>query len=223
MSSLTTTSALSKTAWVAAASPVSQSKQWLSVLPSRSVRITGASGSSAFRTSMTGSRMSYSTSISSSASRAAYRSSATTKATSWPWKRTLSVASTACTSLDRVGIQARPFSASMAPVTTSFTFGCACATVVSMLTIRACAIGARRIGQVQHAGQLQVVDVAALAADEARVLLAQHPAVPDGLAVVVLERRLALVDGGHELASSRTVRVPASSAAAHCTERTIVA
>ncbi len=70
MSWLTTTSAFANTASVAAASPVSQSKQWLSVLPSRSSRITGASGASAFRTSITGGSMSYSTSISSSASRA---------------------------------------------------------------------------------------------------------------------------------------------------------
>ena len=41
MSSCTTTSAFAKTASVAASSPVSQSKQWLSVLPSRSSRITG--------------------------------------------------------------------------------------------------------------------------------------------------------------------------------------
>ncbi len=47
MSSLTTTSAFANTASVAAASPVSQSKQWLSVLPSRSSRITGASGARA--------------------------------------------------------------------------------------------------------------------------------------------------------------------------------
>ena len=36
-----------------------------------------------------------------------YGFSATTAATSWPWKRTLSVASTACVSPERVGIQAR--------------------------------------------------------------------------------------------------------------------
>ena len=71
MSWVTTTSALANAASVAASSPVSQSKQWLSVLPSRSSRITGASGSSALRASMTGGRISYSTSISSSASRAA--------------------------------------------------------------------------------------------------------------------------------------------------------
>ena len=70
ISCLTTTSAFANAASVAAASPVSQSKQWLSVLPSRSVRITAASGSSAFRASITGSNGSYSTSINSSASRA---------------------------------------------------------------------------------------------------------------------------------------------------------
>ena len=44
MSWVTTTSALAKTASVAALSPDSQSKMWLSVLPSMSSRITGASG-----------------------------------------------------------------------------------------------------------------------------------------------------------------------------------
>ena len=39
--------------------------------------------------------------------------------------------------------------------------------------------------EVQHAGQLDVVDVPAHAADEARVLLAEHPAVADGRLVVV--------------------------------------
>ena len=100
----------------------------------------------------------------------------------------MSVASTACTSLDRVGIQARPFSASIAPVTTSLTFGQGLAALVSMLTIRAWAIGRAQDRQVQHALELHVVDVAAPAADEARVLLAQHPAVADRLLVVVLER-----------------------------------
>src|SRR5262245_43523176 len=147
MSWLTTTSARANTASVSARSPVSQSKQWLSVLPARSSRITGADGSSAVRTSTTAGRCSYSTSISSSASRAAYRSSATTNATSWPWKRTLSVARTACSSLARVGIQARFRSASMAPVTTSRTFGWACAAVTSTLRIRPCAIGDRRIAR----------------------------------------------------------------------------
>ena len=67
-------------------------------LASMSSRMTGASGSRARRASITGGSGSYSTSISSNASLAEYRSSATTKATSWPWKRTLSVASTATTS-----------------------------------------------------------------------------------------------------------------------------
>jgi hypothetical protein len=71
ISSLTTTSALSNTASVAALSPASQSKMWLSVLPSLSSRITAASGSSALRALTTGGSGSYSTSISSSASRAA--------------------------------------------------------------------------------------------------------------------------------------------------------
>src|SRR6266568_8198677 len=90
----TTTSASANTASVRALSPADQSKMWLSVVPSLSSQITGASGSVARRASTTAGSGSYSTSISSSASLAAYRSSATTNATSWPWNRTLSVAST---------------------------------------------------------------------------------------------------------------------------------
>ena len=81
--------------------------------------------------------------ISSSASRAAYLSVATTKAISWPWNRTLSVASTACTSPEIVGIQARPRSARSAPVNTAMTFGWAVAAVASTETILACASGLR--------------------------------------------------------------------------------
>ena len=88
---------------------------------------------------------SYSTSIRLSASRAVYRSSAMTNATSWPWKRTLSVASTAWVSYDIVGIQARPSVASVSPVMTACTFGWASAAEVSIETIRACAYGLRRI------------------------------------------------------------------------------
>src|ERR1017187_7132049 len=82
MSCATTTSAAAKMASVAAWSPAAQSKTWLSCLPSRSSRITGAPGSSAFVASITTGSGSYSTLMSSSASRAEYRSSATTKATS---------------------------------------------------------------------------------------------------------------------------------------------
>ncbi len=70
MSCSTTTSARAKAAAVAAASPASQSKMWLSVRPTWSSRITGASGSSARTGSTTASSGSYSTSINSSASRA---------------------------------------------------------------------------------------------------------------------------------------------------------
>ena len=142
---MTTTSAAANTSSASALSPASQSKMWLSVRPSMSSRITGASGSSALRASTTGGRSSYSTSISSSASRAEYLSSATTNATSWPWKRTLSVASTACTSALSVGIQARLSDSRVAPVMTARTFGCASAWLVSIDTIRACATGLRRI------------------------------------------------------------------------------
>ena len=71
----------------------------------------------------------------------------------------------------------------------------------------------------QHAGQADVVDIVAAAADEARILLAEHPAVPARFLVVVgqIFRRLrAVLDGRHALASS------CAFLAAHCTERTIV-
>ena len=82
-------------------------------------------------------------------------------------------------------------------------------------------------------GQLDVVDVPALAADEARVLLAQHPAVADRLLVVVVElevlgrlastavmTRLPAVSA---LAARRSASAAASCSAAHWTERTMVA
>ena len=50
---LTTTSAAANTASVAARSPASQSKMWLSALPSRSSLITGAPGASARPASIT--------------------------------------------------------------------------------------------------------------------------------------------------------------------------
>jgi hypothetical protein len=67
-----------------------------------------------------------------------------TNATSWPWKRTLSVASTAWTSCDSVGIHDRPSPASISPVITALTFGCASAALVSTERIRAWAYGLRR-------------------------------------------------------------------------------
>ena len=60
----------SNTASVRAASPASQSKMWLLAWCSMSSRMTGASGSSAWRASTTAGSGSYSTSISSRASRA---------------------------------------------------------------------------------------------------------------------------------------------------------
>jgi hypothetical protein len=83
---------------------------------------------------------------------------------------------------------------------------------------------------VQHAGQLYVVDVPALAADEPRVLLAEHAAEADRLLVVVLEPGGTVIDGGHDALplplatdSGCACRWAASYAAAHFTERTIVA
>jgi hypothetical protein len=55
-----------------------------------------------------------------------------TAATSWPWNRTLSVASTAWVSIDIVGIHARLCWAMSSPVTTATTPGTAEAAAVSM-------------------------------------------------------------------------------------------
>jgi hypothetical protein len=55
----------------------------------------------------------------------------------------LSVASTACTSWESVGIQARFSPASVSPVMTALTFGCASAAAVSIETILAWASGLR--------------------------------------------------------------------------------
>jgi hypothetical protein len=71
--------------------------------------------------------------------------SAMTAATSCPWKRTLSVASTAWVSPDIVGIHARLCCAMSSPVTTATTPGSAVASDVSMETIRACGTGLRRM------------------------------------------------------------------------------
>ena len=62
---------------------------------------------------------------------------------------------------------------------TAFTLGWASAAEVSMLLMRAWASGTAQDGAVQHPRQLQVVDVVALAADEARVFLAPHPPEAD--------------------------------------------
>src|SRR6266487_1980776 len=147
MSRTTTTSAAAKTASVAASSPAAQSKILLSARPGRSSRTTGAPGSSARSASATTGSGSYSTWISSSASRAEYRSWATTNAISWPWKRTLSVARTACASWEIVGIQASPSPARSCPVNTASTRGWASAATVSIAVILACGWGLRRIEQ----------------------------------------------------------------------------
>ena len=70
-SCLTTTSASARARSVAALSPTSQWKMWLSFLPSLSVRSTGASGSSALNGSTTTGSGSYSTSTASTPSAAA--------------------------------------------------------------------------------------------------------------------------------------------------------
>ncbi len=63
--------------------------------PSLSSLMTGASAACACSGLTTTGSGSYSTSMASHASLAMYGSSAMTQATSWPWNRTLSVASTA--------------------------------------------------------------------------------------------------------------------------------
>ena len=68
-----------------------------------------------------------------------------TAATSWPWYRTLSVASTAWVSPERVGIQAKPWAASASPVTTATTPSIASAAEASIERIRAWATGERTI------------------------------------------------------------------------------
>ena len=68
-----------------------------------------------------------------------------TAATSWPWKRTVSVTSTACVSPDSVGIHARLCCAISSPVTTAMTPGSACAFDASIPFSFACAYGLRRI------------------------------------------------------------------------------
>ncbi|CAB4850595.1 unannotated protein [freshwater metagenome] len=77
-----------------------------------------------------------------------------TNATSWPWKRTLSVASTAWVSYDRVGIQASPRPARVSPVITACTPGSASAAEVSIETMRAWAYGLRRMALWSMPGRL---------------------------------------------------------------------
>ena len=79
----------------------------------------------------------------SSASSAWYCVLAMTQTTSWPWKRTLSVARTACVSPASVGIHARPCSASRSPVTHATTPGIAMAREQSIELILAWANGDR--------------------------------------------------------------------------------
>src|SRR2546430_640239 len=74
-----------------------------------------------------------------------YGSSATTAATSCPWNRTLSVASTAWVSEEMVGIHASLCCAISSPVTTAITPGRAPAFDVSIDRIRAWANGLRRM------------------------------------------------------------------------------
>ena len=65
---------------------------------------------------------------------------------------------------------------------TALTFGCASAADVSIDTMRAWAYGLREDRAVEHARHRDVVEVVALAAEEAGVLLAQHAPEPDRVA-----------------------------------------
>ena len=77
-----------------------------------------------------------------------------------------------------------------APVTTRTTPGSASAFEVSMLTMRAWACGLRTIAAWAMSGQADVVDVAALAAEEPRVL-DPVDALPEPAALAgLLQRRL---------------------------------
>ena len=93
-----------------------------------------------------------------------------TKATSWFWNRTLPSASTICTSPASVGIQARLTVFSVSAVITATTPGTAAAFVVSIFLTRAWRVRRAVEFAVEHAGQLDVVDVIALALGEADVL-----------------------------------------------------
>ena len=76
-----------------------------------------------------------------------------TAQTSWPWNRTLSVASTAWVSYDSVGIHARLRAAIISPVITMRTPGIAYAALVSIEVIFACAKGLRRISMYNMPGR----------------------------------------------------------------------
>ncbi len=76
-----------------------------------------------------------------------------TQATSCPWNRTLSVASTAWVSYDNVGIQARLRAAIVSPVRTRRTPGIAQAFDASIDLIRAWARGLRRISMCSIPGR----------------------------------------------------------------------
>ena len=94
-----------------------------------------------------------------------------TPATSCAWYITFSVGSTICVSDISVGIQCRLYCASVSPVITASTPGTFSARSVLIDLMR---VGERAADdvQVEHAGQLDVVHVAALPADEARIFLA---------------------------------------------------
>ena len=83
---------------------------------------------------------------------------------------------------------------------TALTPGSASAADVSIAVDPRVRERAAQDGAVEHAGQLHVVDVVALAAEEADVLLAVHAAEADGVPGGA-ERDRGLFDGGHAVTS----------------------
>ena len=81
--------------------------------------------------------------------------------------------------VDIVGIHASPRASRSDPVITAWTRGCWSAAVVSIETILRVRVRASQDRAVQHPRQLHVVDVRALATDEASILLARHAAEAD--------------------------------------------
>ena len=214
----TTTSAPSMAASVPALSPTFHSKTTLFGAFSWSC---GAPAAIAFSASTTAGSGSQSTSIASSASCACSGVSATTAATPSPVHLTLSVASDAGR-VDVVLDAALPPAGQAigsglygmsAPTKTATTPGIALAALVSIERMFACAYGLRRMAMWVIDWQLDVVEVVAVAGDEARVLDALDAAARTD------------VDGhlGHRSPSPYAVPAPAAApsrmASAACTDR----
>ena len=75
----------------------------------------------------------------------------------------------------------------------------------------------------EHPGQLEVVGEPAPPADQATVLLAEHPTVAAGTAAVVALERGVGHDASSGISAAGPSEIPAGCSAAHLTERTMVA